>query len=96
MVLAGPYVRISLSFSVFCSTLRYGIPSHRNLFGVRIIYVVKVLLSIAGNELAWNIQIIISFMQEADNVIPTQNRSCGLFLSTIPVGVIKTTGNIRI
>ena len=35
-------------------------------------------------------------MQEADNVIPTQDWSRGLSLSTIWLGVIKTDRSIRI
>ena len=45
---------------------------------------------------AEHIQIIINSTKEADNVIPTQERLCGLSLSTLWVGVIKTADNIRI
>ena len=47
-------------------------------------------------ESAEHIQIIITSTQEADNVILTQYRSCGLSLSNIRVRAIKNAGNIRI
>ena len=49
-------------------------------------------LSHAGTEHAEHIQIIITSMENADNVIPTLDQ----LLSTIWVRVIKTTVNIRI
>ena len=50
----------------------------------------------SGTEREEHIQIIINSTQEADIVIPTQDRPCGLSLSTIWVRVIKTAGNTRI
>ena len=50
----------------------------------------------AGTERTEHIHILITSVQETDNVIPTQDRSCGLSLSTIWAGVIKTAMNIRI
>ena len=47
-------------------------------------------LSNSGAESAEHIQIIITSKQEADNLIPTQYQSCGLYLSTIQARVIKT------
>ena len=56
----------------------------------------SVMLSQSGTEHAEHIQIIITSTQEAVNLIPTQDWSCGLSLSTIRVGLIKTARNIRI
>ena len=53
-------------------------------------------VSHAGTESAEHIQIIITSTQEADNMIPTQERSCGLLLSAIRAGVIKTAVNITL
>ena len=46
----------------------------------------------AGTERAEHIHIIITSAQKVDNVIPTLEQS----LSTIRVGVIKTSGNAGI
>ena len=50
----------------------------------------------AGTECVEHIQILITSMQEADNAIPAQEKSCGLLLSTIRVGVVKIFWNKRI
>ena len=49
-------------------------------------------VSHAGTECAEHIHIIITSAQKADNVIPNLDR----LLSTIHIGVIKTSGNIGI
>ena len=53
-------------------------------------------VSHAGTERAEHIQILIISMQEAYNMIPTQDQSCGLYISTIRDRLIKTTRNISI
>ena len=42
-----------------------------------------------------HIQIVLNYLKKVDNVIPTQERHVA-FGYTFQVGVIKTTGNIRI
>ena len=52
-------------------------------------------MSHASNERVEHINIIITSPQEADNVIPNQDR-CGLSLSNIQVRLIKTAVNKKI
>ena len=79
-------------------------PNHSNVFNLKTVIIINILYPYdvhiplimgggahTGTEHAEHIQIIITSVQKADNMIPTEDR----LLSNIQVRVIKIASNIR-